>query len=216
MRHKFQALYGMDLRSLLSREFGLPAFFVNDADAFAVGAWWGEHRETTRLVGVTLGTGIGSGFVAQGRLVGEAPGVPESAEVYDTPYKGGILEDAVSARAIERSFASGSDQSSEIDVAGIAARARAGDECASRVFAQFGRDLGEGLAPAISAFQPDTVALGGGISRAFDLFGRQAESAYERAAGTRVPFSPVKDPQRCSLVGVAAEVYTQGIGKPKT
>ncbi|MCP3998891.1 MAG: ROK family protein [bacterium] len=207
LRHKFEALYGVNIRCAITSEFDLPVHFVNDADAFALGAWWSEFPDTERLLGVTLGTGIGTGFVIQGSLVSQGHGVPDGAEIYNAPFGDGILEDVVSARAIAALYCAclKSDQPNE--VVDIAASARVGDLCAARSFAWFGHDLGSGLAAAASRFRPGRVALGGGIAGAYDLFGLEAERAYRRATGTAIPFLPVTDAQRCSLVGVGAYAF---------
>ena len=51
--------------------------FLNDADAFALGEWWaGAAKGGRRVVAATLGTGLGSAFLADGHIVHDAPGIP--------------------------------------------------------------------------------------------------------------------------------------------
>ena len=104
MRHKLPYLYGIDLRRALAARFGLqPAqvCFLNDADAYLLGEIGaGAARGFGRAVGLTLGTGIGSAFAVKSRLVTEGPGVPQGGEIWNLPFKSGIVEDFVSARAI--------------------------------------------------------------------------------------------------------------------
>ena len=83
MEHKFRALYGRPVVSLLEEWFrdsqleGAPVLVANDADLFALGEWWaGAARGRERMIGLTLGTGLGSGFVAHGRIVTGGPEVP--------------------------------------------------------------------------------------------------------------------------------------------
>ncbi len=86
--HKLGALYGVDLRSSLSDSSAwLPdaITFVNDADAFLLGEWWaGAATGSRRAVGATLGTGLGSAFLLDGRLVESGPSVPPAGEIHRT------------------------------------------------------------------------------------------------------------------------------------
>ena len=77
MRHKLPYLYGIDLRQALAARFGLqPAQvrFLNDADAYLLGeVGAGAARGFKRAIGLTLGTGIGSAFAVDGRLLVKGP-----------------------------------------------------------------------------------------------------------------------------------------------
>lgn len=77
---KFEALYGVDVRAaLLGGLWQRPGdvVFLNDAHAFLAGEWTGGaahgHR---RAVGITLGTGVGSAFLADGLIREDGSGVP--------------------------------------------------------------------------------------------------------------------------------------------
>ena len=83
MEHKFRALYRRPVVTLLRERFktsgleGKAITVVDDADLFALGEWWaGAARGRQRVIGLTLGTGLGSGFVADGRIVAAGPEVP--------------------------------------------------------------------------------------------------------------------------------------------
>ncbi|MFN2519147.1 MAG: ROK family protein, partial [Jatrophihabitantaceae bacterium] len=75
---KFDSLYGLDLRAMLSARLpGLARHivFLNDADAFALGEW--EHGAAAghrRCLGLTLGTGVGTGWIVDGRIAAAGPG----------------------------------------------------------------------------------------------------------------------------------------------
>jgi glucokinase len=114
---------------------GLPGAarvaFLNDADAFLVGEWAaGAGRGHTRVAGITLGTGIGSAFLADGRIVSTGHDVPPRGEVHLVSIDGRPLEDTVSRRAIVAEYArlAGGDRARPaLDVVDIAARARGGE-----------------------------------------------------------------------------------------
>jgi glucokinase len=70
---KLDALYGADLRMLIATAAGLHpnmVRFLNDAQAFVLGeAFAGAARNEPRVIGLTLGTGLGSAFLDDGNLV---------------------------------------------------------------------------------------------------------------------------------------------------
>jgi glucokinase len=143
--------------------------FVNDAAAFALGeSWVGAARGHRRVVGITLGTGLGSAFLDSGRIVEEGPGVPPGGALHLVPFRGAPVERTISRQALlERWGADGS-----LDVREIADRARHGDERACAAFREYADALGEFLAPWLSAFGPSCVVVGGSIARAWDLIAR--------------------------------------------
>jgi glucokinase len=171
MKHKLAFLYGIDLRAELANRFALPPAqvrFLKDSDAFLLGEiGGGAARGVARVVGITLGTGIGSAFAVDGRVVTEGTGVPAGGEIWDLPYEGRILEDSVSTRAIKGSYERLTGQSREVaEIAKLVST----DSAAAEAFAEFGRHLGVALRGALSAFAPQVIVLGGGISRSPQLF----------------------------------------------
>ena len=173
MRHKFSSLYGLSLREVIAQrlglEEGLPIIFKLDSWAFVVGeAWRGAARGCKRVIGITLGMGLGSAFMVNGRIVTEGPGVPPEGWLWNLPYEGGILEDRVSRRGIIRRYKELTGE--ELDVREIALRGLRGDRNSLRVFEEVGRILGRCLRPIAMEFKPDCIVFGGRISKAFDLF----------------------------------------------
>lgn len=171
MRHKLPYLYGVSLRDAVARRFGWqPAQvrFLNDAAAYLLGEIGaGAARGVHRTIGFTLGTGIGSAFAVNGRVVTEGPGVPPGGEIWNVPYQDHIVEDFLSTRAIQKGYRQRTGE--EREVAAIAAGAK-DDPAAAEVFVEFGRQLGFVVRSLHSPFAPDVVVLGGGIARAAHLF----------------------------------------------
>lgn len=165
LRHKLAALYGVDLRGALAR-YAASVRFLNDADAFVLGEWWaGAARGHERVVGVTLGTGLGSAFLVGGRVVREGTGVPADGELYTQPFRGALVEETISRRALLARYG-GEDG---IDVEHVAARARDGDRRAREAFGDFARALAEFLAPWLTSFAPSCLVVGGSIAKSWDL-----------------------------------------------
>jgi glucokinase len=180
MQHKLPYLYGFDLRKALAERFGVPEFqvrFLNDAAAYLLGEIAaGSARGVERVVGITLGTGIGSAFAVQGHVIREGTGVPFGGEIWNFPYQDGILEDQISTRAIRQSYQLRTGE--DFEVAAIAAAAGQ-DAVAAEVFSDFGRTLGTALRSVLAAFGPQVIVLGGGISRSAQLFLQAAQTELD-------------------------------------
>lgn len=179
------------IRSAVSARVGLPTIVENDANA----AVWGE-RSFGAAVGsdhvamVTLGTGIGAGFVVDGRLLRGWTGA--GAELGHTVIDPdgppcpcglkGCFEQFASGGAIGRMGreAAEADASTRmIDMAGsvagiegehVARAAGQHDEAAVRVLRQAGRALAIGISNVVNLFDPEVVVLGGSAVRAGEAY----------------------------------------------
>ena len=176
---KFDRLYGLDVtESLLARLEGAgveECRYVNDAAAFALGeCFCGAASGAGRVMALTLGTGFGSGFVAAGRLLTDAPEVPVHVWVSHLPFEGGIADDAISTSWFCRRYRALTGR----EVTGVKEIAdRAGTEKeARRLFDEYGRRLGEFILPVFDRFRGDVLVLGGNIARAYPLFGPAFEA----------------------------------------
>jgi glucokinase len=202
MQHKLPYLYGVDLRQLLAARFGWHPSnvrFLLDSAAFLLGEIAaGAAHGVPRAVGITLGTGVGSAFAVDGRLVTQGSGVPPGGEIWNLPYEGGIVEDFVSTRAIQQNYQHRTGAIAE--VADIAARA-AGDLDAAAVFTEFGCHFARALRRILSEFAPQVVVLGGGISRSAHLF---LPAAQEQLKDPNLRLLPSVLKDDAALVGAAA------------
>ncbi|UED86914.1 ROK family protein [Streptomyces profundus] len=167
---KFDSLRGVDVGLALAE--GLPGppagvVFGNDAHAFLLGEWLaGAARGRERCVGITLGTGVGSAFLAEGRIREEGPGVPPEGRADLLRVAGRPLEESVSRRAILADYGEPG-----LDVMGIAERARRGEARASRVLDAAFTGLGRALAPCLTAFGATALVVGGSMAGSFDVLG---------------------------------------------
>ena len=172
MKHKMPYLYGVNVSEALAARFGWKTSqvrFLNDAAAYLLGeVGAGAARGVKRVVVFTLGTGVGSGFAVDGKVVTEGKGVPPGGEIWNVPYEGGIVEDQISTRALQRAYKERTGQ--EREVASIAHYATGGESASVEVFEEFGKELGIALKRLLADFAPDVVVLGGGISRSAHLF----------------------------------------------
>lgn len=208
---KFEALDGTDVGAeLTARMRSAPAAirFVNDATAFGLGEWHGGatagHK---RAVAITLGTGVGSAFVDDGRIVACGPLVPPDGRADLLTIDGRPLEATVSARAILRRYAESGRAATGVDV--VAARAADGDEAAYDSIVTPVTLLGEALAPWLDRFAATAVVVGGSISRAWSLVG-PALVAGLRARSSRAGDVLVLrslDPEASALRGAALHAW---------
>ena len=172
MNHKLPGLRGIDVRSALSTSLGLTdpgqIAFLNDADAFLLGEWWaGAARGHSRAVGITLGTGLGAAFMADGRVMRDGRGVPPGGALYELTFRGAPVEETIARRGLLGLYGAAV---AELDVEQVAARASAGEPSARSAFREFGQALGEFLGPWLRAFEPTCLVVGGSIARSWALF----------------------------------------------
>jgi glucokinase len=179
MKHKYASIYGLNLKHELIRRLHLniPILFDRDSWSFLRGEEWvGAAKGYKRIVGITIGSGLGSAFMVNGEIVVEGPGIPPSGSLWNLPYKGGILEEVapVCKRSIIRRYRElGGSWREGMDVKDIASKAfRGEDEASAKVFNELGGTLGEVLKPYLLEFNPDCVIFGGQISKSFMLFSK--------------------------------------------
>lgn len=180
MKHKYEQLYGADIRRALADGFAcdpVKIHFLSDSAGFLLGeAYRGAAAGVSRAIGITLGTGMGSAFSINGEIVTEGPGVPADGEIWNQPYRGGIVEDVISSRAIQQIYRRLTGASVEVSEI---ARLVPENILARQTFAAFGKELGTVLGETCAAFRPERIVLGGAISRSAALFlpAAQAELA---------------------------------------
>jgi glucokinase len=168
---KYDSLYefslGKKLREIL-RLPGLEFRYRNDAEAAVVGeALYGAGIPYPRLLGVTLGTGLGSTFVAGGIPITEGDTVPPHGWLYSCPFEDQRADDMFSTRGLLARL-----QAYGIRAADVAAAVQTTDrDSLLNVFSSFGADLGLFLEPFAANFAADAVLVTGGIAETWDYFG---------------------------------------------
>ena len=175
--------------------FGIPAFLTNDANAAAVGEMiFGNAKGINDFVMVTLGTGLGSGFVVNGQVLYGHDGfagelghviVEENGRQCGCGRKG-CLETYSSVTGIKNTVVQLLNESnieSELrgfkveDLSGkiIEQAAIHGDEIAQKAFGITGEYLGKALANMVAITSPELIILFGGLAQAGDLIFKPTE-----------------------------------------
>ncbi|MDF1576738.1 MAG: ROK family protein [Bacteroidales bacterium] len=181
---------GVPLKSILEEEFGLPVFINNDGDLFAYGEALGgilpeinarleasgSPKRYKNLVGFTLGTGFGAGFVSDGRLITGDNVTAAEVWLFSNRHSPEVnAEDVVSIRAVQRVYAdeAGIEYPNELepkDIYEIALGERKGDRRAAlKAYEETGRALGDTVANVLT-FIDGIAVIGGGITGASELY----------------------------------------------
>jgi glucokinase len=179
----------LPLAQMFKDEFNIPCVLTNDANAAAVGEMvYGNAKGMKDFVVITLGTGLGSGFVCNGVLLNGKHGI--AGEVGHTSVnptgrycncgKRGCLETYVSATGIKRTvYKLLADHLEPSELRGISfdnlntkmitEAAIRGDIVAKAAFEYTGRILGMKLSETVVHTDPEAIFLFGGLSQAGDL-----------------------------------------------
>ncbi|MCX6345412.1 MAG: ROK family protein [Armatimonadetes bacterium] len=237
----FKDWNNIQLLAPIKEHLGLPVFMGNDANTAAFGEYtFGAGRGSKCMVMLTLGTGIGSGLIIDGKIyTGVSEAAPEIGHhiiVANGPICGcgryGCLEalakrDAIIDRAARKVSAGrktlltkkvGNDLLC-LTPAIIAEAAYEGDLVSIETFEETGYYIGIGVSNAINILNPDKVVIGGGIAQAGDLlFGpikRTVAINALPAALEACEILPAKLGDDAGVLGGAA-IVMQSLLRPKT
>ena len=173
----------------LERRIGVPVLVENNAN---LGAWGefvsGSGRGAKSLVYLTVGSGIGSGFVLDGRLFRGAAGLAGEIGHITVDERGplcrcgnrGCLESFASGPILLQALANSHPQLTGLP--DMVARALRGDLGAQRVIADAGRAVGMAVANLCNILNPDRIVVGGDIAEAGEIFLDPLRDAVARFA----------------------------------
>lgn len=178
------------LAQLIQDKFQLPSILTNDANAAAIGEMmYGAAQDMKDFIMITLGTGVGSGIVANGHLIlghdgfagelGHTIIIPDG-RFHEGTGKYGSLESYASATGLTltaKEVLQKSKQESllrkipidEIDSKKVYDAAMKGDKVAMEIFEYTGKILGMALANFVMFSSPEAIVLFGGLTKAGDL-----------------------------------------------
>jgi glucokinase len=167
----------------LEKIFSVSVAMENDADAAALGeAGWGAGKNKSRLIYVTVGTGIGAGIILDGRVYrGVSQAHPEighhvidtSGPPCDCGFRGcweSLAAGPAMVTWIRANMPPDYPHRSDLTGKRICELARAGDPLAQRAVKHEAHYLGLGLANLVTLFVPEVIVLGGSVMNSADLF----------------------------------------------
>ena len=222
------------LAKLVQHKFGVPAALTNDANAAAVGEMlYGAARGMKDFIMITLGTGVGSGIVANGQLIlghdgfagelGHTIIVPGGRLHWSTGHHGSLeayasatgltmtanefLEQRPKEKSLLRNYTK-----EEIDSRIVYECALQGDAIAKDVYAFTGKILGEALANFVMFSSPEAIILFGGLTKAGDLIMKPTKENMEKNLlpifqnKVKLIFSELKEAD-AAILGASALVW---------
>jgi glucokinase len=194
------------LKARLEERYKRPVNVNNDANAFAAGEkHFGKIAPYDSAVGLIVGTGLGAGIIANGRLYsGVNCGAGEFGML---PYLDRDFEAYASGQFFERVHGMTGRE--------LAARAERDDGAALAAFAEFGVHLGEAVKAICYAVDPEIIVLGGSVSRSFRFFQaalRETFQSYAYSIAKERLRIEVSETENIALLGAAA-LYLDAAGR---
>lgn len=166
MKHKFASVYGESFAALAGIPDGVDIRYRHDVNSVLEGALrMMDLKGNTALV--SIGTGLGFTCAVDGKVLYGPTGSP-AVGIWNKPYRGGILEDVVSARGVKDLYVQ-TGGSTELSAAAIARRAYEGEDLAYQAFNRMGEALAEALEELMEQYSFRTILFAGGVSRALVL-----------------------------------------------
>jgi glucokinase len=216
------------LADLFETKFKLPVIITNDANAAAIGEMrYGAAKGMNNFIIITLGTGVGSGFVANGGIIyGHDGAAGELGHVIVQPNgrlcgcgRNGCLETYTSATGIVKTAleviqkypSSILNQKLPLSSKEIFEAAKEGDQAALEIFETTGKILGECLANTVAITSPEAIILFGGLARAghfiFEPTERHMNTNVLRIWNNKIKLLPSMLPENdVAILGAAALV----------
>ena len=205
---------GQPVAARLAHDHHLPVAVLNDVQAHALGeARWGAAQGSANCLMIAVGTGLGGGIIAEGRVLrghhgfaGELGHSLHPAAAGITCVCGGVshLESVASGSGIEARYReAGGGNASGGD---IAQRARDGETLALRIIEQAGESLGEAIASWACMLDPQMVILAGSVCRAGKPWRDALERGFQRQIDPSLGDLPMLDAalgDSAALIGAA-------------
>jgi glucokinase len=161
---KYELLYGVNIKEALALRTGIEnknITFKNDADAFIEGeVFGGAARGFQKVVGLTLGTGLGSCYCINGSAF--------NAGLHDMHYRDSVWEDYISTRWFEKTYfaLTGKKVNGVKPIADLYEE----EQAAREIFTEFAVNLTALIRHCIELYHPEAIVLGGNIANALPLF----------------------------------------------
>ncbi|HEX2070170.1 MAG TPA: ROK family transcriptional regulator [Thermoleophilaceae bacterium] len=203
--------------------FSIPRWFAgryaaevlvdNDVNIMALGEHWAHWRDRGHLLFIKVGTGIGCGIVAKGRIHRGAKGA--AGDIGHIRLAGheevcrcgnvGCLEAVSGGAALARRLSEqGIEATTSRDVVRLV---KAGDGTATQLVREAGRDLGEVLAGCVNFFNPEVIVIGGDVGQASQqLLAGVRETVFQRSlplATEELRVVPSQLGDRAGVIGAA-------------
>lgn len=211
---------GTQLKNIIEERFKLPTYVDNDGNVAALGEWWAGGGKGARcLLCLTIGTGIGSGIVYNGKVFRGAKGVGAELGHMSIKYDG-VKCNCGGIGCIE-AYASGPALIRKIQEKGkfimtpeeVQRYAESGDKIVLEAIEEIGTLLGYAIVSFINIFNPDIILLSGGVSNLSDFLIkpiRKIVDTYALPGGRDVKITRAALGEQAGVVGASALVFLKG------
>ena len=198
---KYDALYGLDVKELLADALRISPDqirFSNDAACFLQGEIYrGGMDQSKKTIGFTLGTGLGSAYMEDGAAY--------DADLWNSPYQGGIIEEYISSRWFVKVFKERTG--GEIKDVKRLVTDFGTETVAQTIFRDFSRNLASFLASTVKQMGAEAIVLGGNITKASDYFLEEVKLQLKEILGLDIPIRLSVLGEDAALIGAAALFY---------
>ncbi|MBU2514014.1 ROK family protein [bacterium] len=191
-------LNGKPLKSDLESRLNFSISVENDANCFALSeALLGAGKGKETVIGLIMGTGMGGGIVRNGKIWNGLHGIAGEFGHTSIDYNGrdcwcgekGCLERYISGTAVEQQYEISSGKRLKLDA--IYRQYEAGnDETARLVIDDLLNHFSRGIANINTAFDPDIIVIGGGVSNIPLLYTRGADQIRKQTFSDEC-FTPI-------------------------
>jgi predicted NBD/HSP70 family sugar kinase len=216
--------HDMDIRNPLVKATGLDVELENAANACVLAEVWFDPAESCRnLVVVTVSEGIGTGILANGRLVrglsgmaGEFGHIPIDPKGPECGCGGrGCWEVFASNRAALRYYLESGPSDAGLDFPGLLSRAAMGDKRAAHALDTMAHSLGRGMRMIVAGLSPERIVIIGDLTRSWERFGPVIEAEVQAQVlpgGTAPQVIPVHEGGMARLRGTVALILQKHFG----
>jgi glucokinase len=189
------------LGQVIQERYRVPVFINNDANCFALGEFYfGKGKGSDSMVGLTIGTGLGSGVIINKRLYeGKHGGAGEFGMI---DYRDKYVEYYASGQFFQNVY--------QTDGELVFARAEQGDMEAIRMYQEMGTHLGSAIKTILYALDVELIILGGSVRKAWNHFNKTmweeiGTFAFQKAKeNLKIEVSEL---QNSGILGAAALCY---------
>jgi len=191
----------INLRQMMEDRYHLPVKVENDANCFALGEFYfGKGKGLDSMLGLTIGTGLGSGLILNGKLYsGNTGGAGEFGMI---DYMDHYVEYYASGQFFQNVY--------RVDGIDVYENAMNGNKEALQMYQEMGSHLGNAIRMILYALDVEMIVLGGSVSKAFPFFSEAMwqsvnQFAFKRALkNLRIEVSELEN---AGILGAAALHY---------
>ena len=191
------------LKEMLEKKYSVPVFVNNDANCFVLGEYYfGKAKGVQNLVGLTIGTGLGSGVIIHHQLYeGDNGGAGELGMV---DYLEHYYEYYASGSFFKNVYG--------LDGEEVYTKAKQGDAHSLALYQELGKHIGNAIKLVMYSYDPSCIVIGGSVKNAFPYFEQalwnQLQSFVYRQSVKNLQII-VSDLEFSAILGAAGLYYNQ-------